>query len=65
MVCRGIIKNGRVELEAGVQLPEGSVVKVEPLEPDWLAEWDGLAREVAEASPGSESVLDTLAETRR
>ena len=31
MTFRGTIVNGRVELEAGVQLPEGTAVKIEAL----------------------------------
>jgi hypothetical protein len=30
MTFRGIIKAGKVELESGVELPEGTVVNVEP-----------------------------------
>lgn len=29
MVCSGVVRQGRIELESGVQLPEGSVVRVE------------------------------------
>ena len=31
MVCRGIVKEGKVELEPGTSLPEGTRVQVEPL----------------------------------
>jgi hypothetical protein len=31
MTYRGTVKNGRVELESGVQLPDGTVVRVEPV----------------------------------
>jgi hypothetical protein len=29
MVCSGVVKGGKVELEAGVSLPEGATVRVE------------------------------------
>lgn len=32
MVCRGSVKNGVVVLEGDVQLPEGTVVRIETLE---------------------------------
>ncbi len=32
MTCRGTVKNGKVELEPGSPLPEGVVVRVEPIE---------------------------------
>lgn len=38
MICRGIVKNGRVELPPGVNLPEGTCVQVEPLADDSSAD---------------------------
>ncbi len=32
MVCRGTVRNGKVELDPGAQLPEGAAVRVEPLD---------------------------------
>jgi hypothetical protein len=65
MACRGIVRDGRVELEPGVQLPEGSVVRIEPIELDWVADWAEYARRVSEASRDSRPALEILAETRR
>ncbi len=31
MTCRGVVRNGKVELDQGVSLPEGSVVSVETI----------------------------------
>ncbi|MEW6252970.1 MAG: hypothetical protein AB1716_20220 [Planctomycetota bacterium] len=31
MTYRGTVRNGKIELEADVHLPEGAIVKVEPL----------------------------------
>ena len=40
----GIVRNGKVELPPGTQLPEGTTVRVEvPDEPDPLARWEELA----------------------
>ncbi len=65
MVCQGIVRNGRIELEPGANLPEGSLVRIEVLERDWVADWAELARRVAEASKDSRPALEVLAETRR
>ena len=65
MVRQGVVKNGRVELEPGTRLPEGTVVRVETLDKDWLVEWAEFARPVAEASKDSRPALEILAETRR
>ena len=65
MVRQGVVKNGRVELEPGTRLPEGTVVRVETLDKDWLVEWAEFARKVAEASKDSRPALEILAETRR
>ncbi|MEW6254180.1 MAG: hypothetical protein AB1716_26315 [Planctomycetota bacterium] len=31
MTCRGTVRNAKIELEPDVHLPEGAIVKVEPL----------------------------------
>ena len=33
MTYRGTVKNGRIELEPGLHLPDGTVVQVEPMAP--------------------------------
>jgi hypothetical protein len=43
MTYRGTVKHGKVELEAGVSLPDGTSVRVEPVEPSDPA--DGLGDE--------------------
>ncbi len=76
MVCRGIVKDGRVELQPGVSLPEGAEVQVNVVDEGaasatrsewdaWLEQCKNLARRVSAASPGTKSAVDTLIESRR
>lgn len=65
MVCQGVVRNGRIELEPSIRLPEGTRVNVEILDRDWVEDWAKFARRVADASKDSRSALDVLAETRR
>ncbi len=48
MVCRGSVKNGVVVLEDGVQLPEGTLVRVEEIES---------AQAAQDERPGAESAF--------
>jgi hypothetical protein len=32
MTCRGTVRNGKIELEEGVTLPDGTSVRVEPID---------------------------------
>ncbi len=52
MICRGIVKNGRVELPPGVNLPEGTVVSVDAAQ----READGGCQTELTGKPQSEPV---------
>ena len=65
MTYRGIVKQGKVELEQGTPLSDGTPVRVEPEITDWRSEWESLAREVADRWQDSRSALDVLRESGR
>ena len=61
----GTVRNGRIEVEGGVQLPDGTRVCIDVTPDDWIKEWDQLAQEISEASRGKPSAVDLLSEMRR
>lgn len=65
MTYRGVVKEGRIELEAGVALPEGMVVQVEPVVDAWEEEWDALVQRVSETWQTRDSAVEVLSQTRR
>ena len=65
MTYRGIVKQGKVELEQGTPLTDGTAVRVETEESDWRSDWETLARQVAERWQDSRCALDLLSESRR
>jgi hypothetical protein len=66
MTYTGIVKEGKIELPAGVKLPEGTTVRVEVgPEETWIEGWEELARQVTEAWQSPKSALEILDECRR
>lgn len=65
MVYRGTVREGKIELENGTQLPEGTRVRIYLAVEDWLDGWKKLAREISEASRGQPSAVELLCEIRR
>lgn len=48
IVARGIIRNGRVEVEEPINLPDGSKVIVQLPDADFEADWDNSPQGIAE-----------------
>lgn len=65
MTYRGIVKEGKIELEPGVSLPEGTTVVIQPAEADSESQWADLAREVDQKWQSPKTALETLREARR
>jgi len=65
MTVRGIVRQNRVELEPGATIPDGTPVRIETLDDEWVAQWESLAERVSQASRGVKSAVDNLTESRR
>jgi hypothetical protein len=65
MTYRGIVKQGKIELEAGSALPDGMVVRVEPVVDAWEEEWDALVQKVSQNWQTSDSAVEVLSQVRR
>ena len=65
MSVLGTVRNGRIEIEGHLKLPEGARARIEMAPEDWIKEWDSLVKQVSEASRGQPSGVQFLSETRR
>lgn len=65
MAYRGIVKNGKIELEPPAELPEGTVVRVEAEAEDWLERVKKLGDRVAKAASPGVSIAQELLKSRR
>lgn len=65
MTYRGVVKNGKIELEKGTPLPDGTPVRVEPEQIDWRQEWETFAQQVEQESKSTLSASEALRESRR
>ena len=65
MTYRGIVRNGKVELQGEPRLAEGTVVKVEPEQSQWRGQWEEFARQVDQEWSGEQSSLDAVSEARQ
>ena len=65
MTYRGIVRNGKVELQGEPRLPEGTVVKVEPEQSQWRGQWEEFAHQVDQEWSGEQSSLDAVSEARQ
>jgi hypothetical protein len=65
MTFHGIVRQGKVELQPGTVLPDGTPVRIETLDADWRTEWESLARQVNEHWQSPRNALEVLTESRR
>jgi hypothetical protein len=65
MTYKGIVKHGKIKLEEGMPLAEGTPVRVEAEPADWQSEWEAFAREVDREWKSPLSALEALRESRR
>lgn len=72
MTCTGIVREGRIELEDAVTLPEGTRVRItvekrkprKPPKRETLGEWLEKTREVRERLPMTSDSVEILREIR-
>lgn len=65
MSYRGVVRNGKVEFDPAVELPEGTVVTIEVRGESWLAEMRKLGEDVTKSTPPGVSILEELRRSRR
>jgi hypothetical protein len=73
MTCLGTVKNGKIEIEEGVSLPDGASVRIEVLgesslktsEKDWRQKSRAVAERIDKAWKSPKSAVELLIEARR
>jgi hypothetical protein len=67
MVYQGTVKDGRIELDNGAQIPDGTSVRVELLlsKEEWRRELEDVAEEVSRKWKSPLSAVEFLSEMRR
>lgn len=65
MTYRGVVKDGKIELEPPADLPEGTTVNVEVSAEEWMENWKKLAEKIGKATPPGVSIVEELIRSRR
>ncbi len=65
MTYRGIVKHGKIEVQPSPDLPDGTIVRVEPETDEWIERVKRLADRLTEATPPGASIVDELIKSRR
>jgi hypothetical protein len=65
MTYRGVVKQGKIELQPPAELPDGTIVRIEPEPDEWLTRLRELGKEIAKSTPPGASILNELITSRR